>query len=103
MKRAGLNLSNGVKSVPRTRSGSPGSRSSIVADMLAGGCHELDDLRATLTDDASLIADFTDFLAADEEGPGNAGFRPDPEFRERLRSRLWRNHVSRSRDLARSH
>jgi hypothetical protein len=44
-------------------------------------------------DDAALIEDFVDFLGGEDEFEVGQVSAPDPVFRERLRSRLWRNYV----------
>jgi hypothetical protein len=55
------------------------------------GCAEDAD-RETLHD-AELLEEFVEFLMRPDEGIAGAGIAPDPAFRERLRSRLWRMHV----------
>lgn len=58
----------------------------------------LEDPTAALSEDALLLADFTDFLEAgeSEQGlPACAPLRADSDFRERLRGRLWRIFVHR--------
>ena len=82
------------------------SGASVVADLLGGGCRGLEDLESVPTDDASLIADFAEFISAGEiEGrEAEPAAAPDPDFRERLRRRLWRRLVhAHLRDLGRSH
>jgi hypothetical protein len=55
--------------------------------------HALDDPMGTAMDDADLIADFAEFMAGDASPASNVLLEPDPDFRERLRRRLWRTHV----------
>ncbi len=105
MKRPASNPSHRIMAAPVSPVAIGRARSSVVADLLMGGCRGLEDLDAVPTDDASLIADFADFISADESDPREGDPRaPDPDFRERLRRLLWRRHVhSRLRGLDRSH
>ncbi len=59
----------------------------------AMGPLDLRDPMSTTVADAELLEDFIEFLS--DEDPLDAGSSsiPDPDFRERLRSRLWRQHV----------
>lgn len=58
----------------------------------------LDDPAAVFAGDAMLLEDFSDFIFAEERDPqgseqGVRSSEADPEFRERLRGRLWRTYV----------
>lgn len=55
--------------------------------------HALDDPMGTAMDDADLIADFAEFMAGETPPDNHVLLEPDPDFRERLRRRLWRTHV----------
>ncbi|MCR9093547.1 MAG: hypothetical protein NXI30_04970 [bacterium] len=59
--------------------------------------HALDDPMGTAETDAEWLAEFSEFMAGDDEldRAAKSGGRssPDPMFRERLRRRLWRTHV----------
>jgi len=56
-------------------------------------CHVLRDPAPAANQDAMLIEDFRDFLAADEGLEARSRLAPDPVFKERLRRRVWRNFV----------
>jgi hypothetical protein len=56
-------------------------------------CHVLLDPLPAADEDAMLIEDFRDFLAADEGLEARSRLAPDPIFKERLRRRVWRNFV----------
>lgn len=43
--------------------------------------------------DAELMTEFAEFMRGDEGGFAGAATEPNPDFRERLRRQLWRNHV----------
>ncbi len=43
--------------------------------------------------DRVLMAEFDDFMRADDELASDVMPQPSPVFRERLRQRLWRAHV----------
>lgn len=48
---------------------------------------------STAAAEAALLEDFADFLLGDEGFEAGRLPAPDPAFRERLRRRLWRNHI----------
>ena len=105
MKRPVSNPADRPETTPVPRVAVGRSGTSVVADLLTGSCRGLQDLELLPADDASLIAEFADFVSAGEsEEQGGELPAPDPDFRERLRRRLWRQHVQlRLRDLVRSH
>lgn len=53
----------------------------------------LDDPADTVAEEAILLADFADFMSTEVDDEILAKLGPDPDFRERLRSRLWRTFV----------
>ena len=92
MKRPSQDVAGG----PNVRDRSPdvaGRSISSGAIDVAGTRHGLHDTSWAAVDRAALIADFMDFLSATEGLEGGARFLPDSAFKERLRRRLWRNHV----------
>lgn len=56
-------------------------------------CHMFRDSMTTASEEASLIEDFRDFLAGDEDFDSVGRPEPDPIFRERLRRKVWRQFV----------
>ena len=55
--------------------------------------HALDDPIETAESDAGLMAEFAEFMVGDPDFECAELTEPDPDFRERLRRRLWRAHV----------
>lgn len=55
--------------------------------------HALDDPMGTAESDAELLAEFAEFMDGDHASAAEVLPDPDPDFRERLRKRLWRAHV----------
>ena len=51
------------------------------------------DRTSTGADDAVLMEEFVEFLGGEDDFEVGEVLAPDPVFRERLRSRLWRNYV----------
>ena len=69
-------------------------RSSVTSGLvLRGG---LDDPTAAFAEDAMLLEGFADFLGDGDETylePSLSALQANPDFRERLRGRLWRTFV----------
>ena len=55
--------------------------------------HALDDPMGPGESDAELMAEFAEFMDGDQDFEFSELTEPDPDFRERLRRRLWRAHV----------
>ena len=53
----------------------------------------LDDPMGAGAEEASLMADFVDFMSGEAQIERGEVPPPDPIFRERLRRRLWQRHV----------
>lgn len=70
-----------------------GKRSALSDADVASYRHALDDPMATVAEDAVLFEDFVEFLAGDDDLDSGPAPAPDPEFRDRLRKRLWRRYV----------
>lgn len=55
--------------------------------------HAVDGPMGTADFDAELMAEFAEFMDGDQDFERAELPDPDPDFRERLRRRLWRAHV----------
>jgi hypothetical protein len=92
---------------PRTRIGRPDVAGRSTPKQLFDTVACAPDLRdpmATGAAGAMLVQDFIEFLSDEEPLVPEPGSIPDPSFVDRLRSRLWRDHVmARLRHLDETH